>query len=141
MRNLFLVLVLANLAFAAWAAWFAPAQRVGRSTDEGLPSITLVSEVPPDLRSTGVVSDEAPAETAIPESPGPDAGVDAASNEPILEDVPGDPVAEAEVDEAPLEPVAEAEVDAPDAPPPVEPGVTETVRAGPDSAPRTAVTR
>lgn len=123
MRNLFLVLVLANLAFAAWAAWFAPAQRVGRSTDEGLPSITLVSEVPPDLRSTGVVSDEAPAEAPIPEAPGPDAGVaDAASNEPIIGDVPGEPVAEAEVDDAPIEPVAEAEVDAPDAPPPAEPG-------------------
>lgn len=115
MRNLFLVLVLANLAFAAWAAWFAPAQRVGRSTDEGLPSITLVSEVPPDLRSTGVVSDEAPAEVPIPEP-----GLDAASNEPIIEGVPGEAVAEAEVDDAPIELVAEAEVGAPDASPPAE---------------------
>ena len=30
MRNLFLALVLANLGFAAWSAWFAPAQRAGR---------------------------------------------------------------------------------------------------------------
>jgi cell division septation protein DedD len=64
MRNVFLVLVLANLGFAAWAAWFAPAQRIGRSADEGLPSITLVSEVPADLRSSGVVSDEVRAEGA-----------------------------------------------------------------------------
>jgi cell division septation protein DedD len=55
MRNLVLVLVLANLAFAAWAAWFAPAGNVGRRADEGLPALTLVSEVPVDLRSSGVV--------------------------------------------------------------------------------------
>jgi cell division septation protein DedD len=86
MRNWFLVLVLANLAFAAWAAWFAPAQRVGRSADEGLPSITLVSEVPADLRSSGVVSDETPAEAPIPELPGSDASVaGAAPNEPVAE--------------------------------------------------------
>ena len=84
MRNLFLTLVLANLAFAAWAAWFAPAQRIGRSTEEGLPSITLVSEVPADLRSTGVVSDETPAEAPVPESPEPDVVVaDAAPSEPV----------------------------------------------------------
>jgi hypothetical protein len=99
MRNWFLVLVLANLAFAAWAAWFAPAQRAGRSTDEGLPSITLVSEVPADLRSAGVVSDEAPAEVSIPESPEPDAGgADAALSEPVVEVAPSEPVAEAPVD-------------------------------------------
>lgn len=57
MRNVFLGLVLANLAFAAWSAWFAPAQRVGRRTEEGLPGLTLVSEVPGDLRSTGVVDE------------------------------------------------------------------------------------
>jgi cell division septation protein DedD len=55
MRNVFLVLVLANLAFAAWSAWFAPSQRTGRSADDGLPGLTLVSEVPADLRSSGVV--------------------------------------------------------------------------------------
>jgi cell division septation protein DedD len=58
MRNLFLVLVLANLAFAAWAAWFAPAGTVGRRADEGLPALTLVSEVPVDLRSSGVVVEQ-----------------------------------------------------------------------------------
>jgi cell division septation protein DedD len=55
MRQLFFVLVLANLGFAAWSAWFAPLTRVGHRTDEGLPSITLLSEVPEDLRSAGVV--------------------------------------------------------------------------------------
>jgi cell division septation protein DedD len=58
MRNLVLVLVLANLAFAAWAAWFAPAGNVGRRADEGLPGLTLVSEVPVDLRSSGVVVEQ-----------------------------------------------------------------------------------
>jgi len=101
MRNLFLALVLANLGFAAWAAWFAPAQRIGRSTEEGLPSITLVSEVPADLRSTGVVSDETPAEAPLPESPEPDVAV---------------------ADIAPSEPVAEASVDPPAAPPAADPG-------------------
>ena len=56
MRNLFLALVLANLAFAAWHTWFAPT-RASRPVDPALPSITLVSEVPDDLRSTGVVSE------------------------------------------------------------------------------------
>jgi cell division septation protein DedD len=54
MRNLFLALVLANLGFAAWTAWFAPSQRPGRPADEGLPALTLVSEVPADLRSSSV---------------------------------------------------------------------------------------
>jgi cell division septation protein DedD len=58
MRNLFLVLVLANLAFAAWAAWFAPTGSSGRPADEGLPALTLVSEVPVDLRSSGVVVEQ-----------------------------------------------------------------------------------
>ena len=50
MRNLFLALVLANLTFAAWSAWFAPAEHAGRRADDGLPPLTLVSEVPTDLR-------------------------------------------------------------------------------------------
>src|SRR5262245_20833172 len=76
MRNLFLVLVLANLAFAAWAAWFAPAQHVGRSAEEGLPSITLVSEVPADLRTSGVVSEEIQAQAPTPELPEPESGAE-----------------------------------------------------------------
>jgi cell division septation protein DedD len=58
MRNLFLALVLVNLAFAAWSAWLAPADRVGRPADDGLPALTLVSEVPVDLRSSGVVVEQ-----------------------------------------------------------------------------------
>jgi len=57
MRNLFLALVLANLAFAAWHAWFARAPRPTRAADPDLPTLTLVSEVPPDLRTGGVVSE------------------------------------------------------------------------------------
>jgi cell division septation protein DedD len=59
MRNVFLALLLLNLAFAAWSAWYAPLSRPGRSVDEGLPDLTLVSEVPADLRSTGVVVESA----------------------------------------------------------------------------------
>ena len=72
MRNLFLVLVLANLAFAAWSAWLAPAGQRGRSADDGLPALTLVSEVPADLRSTGVVVE--------PEQPGGAAAVGASTD-------------------------------------------------------------
>jgi cell division septation protein DedD len=66
MRNLFLALLLANLAFAAWSAWFSGDEQAGRSADEGLPELTLVSEVPPDLRSSGVVAEEN--EAAVPQS-------------------------------------------------------------------------
>jgi cell division septation protein DedD len=62
MRNLFLALVLANLSLAAWNAWFSSAQRVGRPADEGLPTLTLVSEVPADLRTSGVVVEPPPVE-------------------------------------------------------------------------------
>ena len=67
MRNLFLALVLANLAFAAWSAWFAPTQHTGRRADDGLPALTLVSEVPTDLRSSGAVVEEAVPEQASAE--------------------------------------------------------------------------
>jgi cell division septation protein DedD len=71
MRNLFLVLVLANLGFAAWSAWFAPTAERGRSADDGLPALTLVSEVPADLRSSGVVvQSEQPAAAAPAGEPG-----------------------------------------------------------------------
>jgi len=85
MRNLFLVLVLANLAFAAWSAWFAPSQQRGRSTDDGLPDLTLVSEVPDDLRSSGVVVElEQPASEpsgAAPVDAGADGAVAAATTD------------------------------------------------------------
>jgi hypothetical protein len=66
MRNLFLVLVLVNLAFAAWSAWFAPPTNVGRRTDDGLPALTLVSELPDDLRSRGVVAEAGGQGVAVP---------------------------------------------------------------------------
>lgn len=67
MRNLFLVLVLANLAFAAYHRWFS-ATDAGTLTlaDSEVPSITLVSE----LEAPG--PDEAMDEPAPPE---PDAAV------------------------------------------------------------------
>ena len=91
MRNLVLVLVLVNLAFAAWSAWFAPSERRGRPADEGLPALTLVSEVPADLRNPGLAADAGnvsasdvspgePAELAAvelaPAAPGPDAAAE-----------------------------------------------------------------
>ncbi len=102
MRNLFLVLVLANLAFAAWQLWLAPRPRSHPADD--LPGITLVSEVPSDLRTNGAApevvqsvaapsattaarSDDAAAPVAAPPTPGavaatkpagPDAGANAA---------------------------------------------------------------
>jgi cell division septation protein DedD len=63
MRNLFLALVLANLGFAAWSSWFAPEPSPGRRMDDALPGITLVSEVPADLRTSGVIVETA---TAVP---------------------------------------------------------------------------
>lgn len=48
MRNAFLVLVLANLGFAAWAAWFADSGGAGdgaRGNGAPIPAITLVSEL------------------------------------------------------------------------------------------------
>jgi cell division septation protein DedD len=82
MRNLFLGLMLANLAFAAWSAWFAPSMKVGRPADEGVPALTLVSEVPDDLRSSGAIVDApggvAPdAADAAPVVVAPPAGSDA----------------------------------------------------------------
>ena len=67
MRNLFLVLVLVNLAFAAWSAWFAPSARSGRPPDEGLPAIMLLSEVPADLRGSGVAAE--PSEAIAQDAP------------------------------------------------------------------------
>jgi hypothetical protein len=46
MRNLFLALVLANLGFAAWAAWYAePRTSSGFVANPRIPGITLVSEL------------------------------------------------------------------------------------------------
>jgi len=89
MRHLFLLLVLANLAFAAWSAWFARPANVGRRTDDGAPALTLVSEVPNDLRSSGVVSEQVA-----------EAGQDA----PVLIAPAVEPNAEPEVEATPEDP-------------------------------------
>jgi cell division septation protein DedD len=91
MRQLCFVLVLANLGFAAWSAWFAPLTRVGHRTDEGLPSITLLSEVPADLRSSGAVTEP----IAEPADVADAAAADVPAEEPI--------VAAADVAEPPAE--------------------------------------
>jgi hypothetical protein len=49
MRNIFLALVLANLAFAAWHMWFAQPPPPVRTEDPDLPTITLVKELPADV--------------------------------------------------------------------------------------------
>jgi cell division septation protein DedD len=87
MRNVFLVLVLANLAFAAWAAWFAPADTAGRPADQGLPALTLVSEVPVDLRSSGVVVEQegAPGATEPPVTVAPEPVTQAVAAAPLDE--------------------------------------------------------
>lgn len=119
MRNLALALVLANLGFAAWSAWFGPLTRVGRNVDEGLPGITLLSEVPDDLRSTGVVAEagtvpadliSAPATAIESAAAAPDAAVsDAGPEDPVTE---GPSVADTTPGEPPaaVEPAAAAEI-------------------------------
>lgn len=57
MRNLVLALVLANLAFAAWHLWFSQPPRAVHVADPGVPGITLVSELPPDLKALPSVDD------------------------------------------------------------------------------------
>jgi len=79
MRHLFLMLVLVNLGFAAWSAWVAPSARGGRPADEGLPALTLVSEVPADLRSADVEVQSEPAAQSAPAQPATDAPPDAAA--------------------------------------------------------------
>ncbi len=110
MRNLFLALVLANCAFAAWSAWFSPEQRVGRSADDGLPALTLVSEVPPDLRSSGVVVEQAstpeaaPTEAPLDIRPAPPPATDAtaaAASEPATVTLPPSSRADAAAGAAP----------------------------------------
>jgi hypothetical protein len=73
MRNLFLVLVLANLAFAAWHVWYAPVTPVLHEPAAASKRLTLVSEVPADLRSAGSIS-----ESELPAVPGAPAATAAA---------------------------------------------------------------
>ena len=60
MRNLFFLLVLVNLGFAAWHAWYSHPPRPARTSDADLPSLTLVSEVPPDIADLREASAAAP---------------------------------------------------------------------------------
>ncbi|NIW23470.1 MAG: hypothetical protein GWN29_02330, partial [Gammaproteobacteria bacterium] len=67
MRNLFFGLVLANLGFAAWAAWYAePATSNGVVASSGVPSITLVSELEETALETIEELSEAAQEPAPP---------------------------------------------------------------------------
>jgi cell division septation protein DedD len=60
MRNLFLVLLLANFAFAAWHAWFAQPARPTHVVDPNVPGITLVRELPDDVAAlSGAESESA----------------------------------------------------------------------------------
>ena len=100
MRNLVLALVLANLAFAAWHLWFAQPPRAVHVPDPGVPRITLVSELPPDLKALPSVDDsasvggEAPGEapTGAAEhavNPAPVGGAQAAAAPPPSSDAAG----------------------------------------------------
>ncbi|HLF11357.1 MAG TPA: SPOR domain-containing protein [Gammaproteobacteria bacterium] len=93
MRNIFLALVLANLAFAAWHTWFAESPRTIRPAPADVPDITLVSELPEhaaDVRAGIPASDQAAAVDAVADGgeaseAGESAGVQAAAD-------PGAPV-------------------------------------------------
>jgi cell division septation protein DedD len=74
MRNLFFVLVLANLAFAAWHAWFSPAAISHRDRDGDAPTIMLASEFPlaeGEPATPAIVEAELePLDAAAPPGPG-----------------------------------------------------------------------
>ncbi len=75
MRNIFLALVLANLAYAAWHAWFAAAPRTVRPASADVAGITLVSELPVDVvdqvapSAAGVAPEPAPADARSAATP------------------------------------------------------------------------
>jgi len=61
MRNLFLVLVLTNLGFAAWHNWFAEDKREARYAGPEIPNILLPSELavsPQELKPAPQIPDE-----------------------------------------------------------------------------------
>jgi cell division septation protein DedD len=78
MRNIFLALVLANLAFAAWHLWFAESPRRARDEDPDSPSITLVRELPGEVadpsNSQGASANGNAAAVVPPSAPGDGAG-------------------------------------------------------------------
>lgn len=94
MRNVFLALVLANLAFAAWHWWIAPPPTVApQRSMQALPSVTLVSELPEDLANLPAASESPPAEASGVEvpaaSPPPEAAAALAATAPLLERAEG----------------------------------------------------
>jgi hypothetical protein len=89
MRNLFLVLVLANLAFAAWHSWFSPAAVTPDTSD--VPTIMLASEFPVaelEVEAPPIVEAELESlATAPAPAPAPEAEVDPL-DDPIAEPEP-----------------------------------------------------
>jgi len=71
MRNLFFLLVLANLGFAAWHSWYAQPPRPAHTADTDLPGLTLVSEVPPDIANLREANAAAPAVRLPSDEPPP----------------------------------------------------------------------
>jgi hypothetical protein len=84
MRNLALLLILLNLAFAAWHAWFAASLPELSAAPSAAPtrSLTLVSEVPA-LRADPTVG---------PATTGPDLASEPIPTGTVLESAPGDAV-------------------------------------------------
>jgi cell division septation protein DedD len=95
MRNLVLALVLANLAFAAWHSWDAPLQPVLHAPDSALPKLTLVTEVPADLRTVGTISDSQLPQAERPASSDPTAVRPSGSGAAPVVTPPGEPAASA----------------------------------------------
>jgi hypothetical protein len=113
MRNLFLALVLANLAFAAWHAWFSPAAVTPSVSD--VPTIMLASEFP-------VAEEEVVAPPVVA------AELESLANAPVPP-----PEADRAVPDAAAEPEPPAGVDVVEVTPPAVTGVAAS------DAPRTCV--
>ena len=109
MRNLFLALVLANLAFAAWQSWFAtPTRPAGRAAAE-VPEIMLASELQTSLPVPGP-ADAAPLESPVEEAPAVAAAAAAPEVEPAVgEAADGAPTPAEELAAAPAAPAPAAE--------------------------------
>ncbi len=99
MRNLFFGLVLANLGFAAWAAWYAePATSNGVVASSGVPSITLVSE----LEETALETIEELSEAAQEPAPPPITVVETADTQRCVSVGPFEELAQASAAQAAL---------------------------------------
>lgn len=99
MRNLFLVLVLMNLGFAAWSAWFArpePARAAVRNS--AATNITLVSEI----EAAALAAIEAPQPVAPPPHPPPAPVIEPAATERCVSVGPFQELAQASAAQATL---------------------------------------